>query len=372
MKKKFLTRLGVFALSAMVALSMGATVFADPSANPLTSGNSFTFEKDVKAINDAITSVDGPGVTFDYTIASVTPAAANGGESITDSAGHEAVVTAGPTGGLVFHNDVDSISYPKGTAMTAATSPGASNKKELTVDTVENAFKSGTPAVFQPGIYRYSISEAATPSTLPDGFTNTANQVRYVDVYVTTDGVSGIVMHDGTTANGAPAQKQTFEAASYATKNVCVKKVVAGAMADPDAEFAFTATVSNNGRHFVSGSTEAGAATQDGTTATLKNGQEFWICGLSTDATVGFSEVNEYGGNTYTATYSDGGQISGNGNAMTAANLADNTVVTFTNTLDSVNPTGVVMRFGAPILVLLAGLALVVINRRNKKATDVQ
>ena len=266
----------------------------------------------------------------------------------------------------MFHDSVNSVSYPKGTAVAAAASPGADNKKTLTLDTVASAFT-------EPGIYRYSVSETSDPSTLPAGFTNTANQVRYVDVYVTTDGVSGIVMHNGQTQNGAPSSKQTFEAASYVTKNVCVKKEVEGTMADPDAEFAFTATVSNNSRYFYTGSSEAGAATQNtGTsaTATLKDGQELWICGLSTDATVGFSEVNTYGGNTYDAKYAVGSAEATDGISMAAANLADNTVVTFTNTLDSVSPTGVVMRFGPYVGMVLAAIAFAFVFRRTRKANN--
>lgn len=363
-------KIGVIMASLVLMMTMSVPVFAAPSANPLVSGTSFTFDKNVKAVNDSITGVAGPGVTFNYAIASATPDSSNGGTSITDGQGNSASVKAGPAGGLVFASDAGataSIAFSKGETLTAAADPGADNKKELTLDTVASVFSN-----VAPGIYRYSVSESVEPEPLPAGFTNTGGQVRYVDVYVERTeqgvGVSGIVMHNGSTAS---TDKKTFDDATYVTKNVAVKKVVAGNMADPQATFAFTATVSNNDRPFYTGSSEAGATTDasgPSVAATLGNNQEFWICGLSMDATVGFSETNTYGGNTYEAEYVVGSGTPQDGTAMDAANLDDNTVVTFTNTLDSVSPTGIVMKFGPYLLMVLAAAAFVFIRMRTRKA----
>lgn len=347
-------KIGVLFASLVLTMAMAVPVFA--ADNPAT-GSSIVIEKNVKVTNDAINSVAGPGVTFTYAYA---PATVAEGTTITDAQGHSSVVTPGPANGLAWAESGDSLAFTKA-EMFNASATGADNKKSTTLNAVASAFN-------KPGIYRYELSEATDPATLPAGFTNTANQKRYIDVYVTTSGVSGMVMHDG---SADAAHKKTFDDAAYVTKNVAVKKIVAGNMADPDATFRFTATVTNDGRAFFTGTTEAGAATQvAGTTATadLGNNGELWICGLSTNATVAVSEVNTFGGNTYTAKYQIGNQAEQTGAEMAATELADNTVVTFTNTLDEVSPTGVVMRFGPYLLMLLAAAAFAVIIRRTRKA----
>lgn len=362
-------RIAVIAASLMLVLSMSATVFASQAPSNPATGSSIVIEKNVKTTNDAISSIAGPGVTFNYSFASVTPSEANGGTSITDAEGHSSVVTAGPAGGLAWAESGSSLAFTKA-EMLNASATGADNKKRTTLNAVTSAFT-------KPGVYRYELSEATDPATLPAGFTNTANQKRYIDVYVINGNsgltISGMVMHDGSVSNDKPAQKKTFDDAVYVTKNVAIKKVVAGNMADPDATFAFTATVANNDRVFFTGTTETGAATQvTGTTATatLGNDNELWICGLSMDATVGVSEVNTFGGNTYTATYAVGSAAAQEGTSMAAANLNDHDMVTFTNTLDDVSPTGVIMRFGPYIGMVLAAIAFGFVFRRTRKANN--
>lgn len=364
------------ATGLVLVMGMSATVFA-ASQSPAT-GTEFTFAKDLKGINDSISSVSGPGVTFEYAVAPQAPNADNGGLTITDSQGHSATVSTGPEGGLTFKQNANTVSYPT-SEMISASPEGASNiseskPREVTLVANIDAFKSGTPAVIQPGIYRYKVTETTDPSTPPAGVTNPSNTTdttRYVDVYVTTEGISGISMHNGDLTSG----KQAFNAATYTTKNVAVKKVVKGGMADPAATFAFTATVDGQAGAYYTGSTESGAATLQaaGTTsvsATLGNDQELWICGLNPDAEVAFSEVNTYGGNTYEAKYAVGSANPTNGASMAKANLADNTVVTFTNTLDTVSPTGVIMRWGILAAAFIALIAMFAINRKSKKANQ--
>ena len=350
-------KIGVLLASLVLTMMMAVPVFAAENDPTISTSGSIVIEKNVKATNDAISSVAGPGVTFKYTHA---PATVAPGTTITDAQGHSSVVTAGPAGGLTWAESGDSLAFTK-TEMLHASATGADNKKSTTLNAVASAFT-------KPGIYRYELSESTTPESLPAGFTNTANQKRYIDVYVTTEGVSGMVMHDGSVDT---AHKKTFDDAAYTTKNVAVKKVVGGNMSDPDATFAFTATVTNNDRAFFTGTTEAGATkevTGTSETATLGNNGELWICGLSVDATVGFSEVNTFGGNEYTATYAVGSGTAQEGTTMAAAELADNTVVTFTNTLENVSPTGIVVRFGPYALMLLVAAAFVFILKRTRKA----
>ena len=351
----------VLLTSLVLTMMMCVPVFASETASDptISTSGSIVIEKNVKATNHAISSVAGPGVTFKYTHA---PATVAPGTTITDAQGHSSVVTAGPAGGLTWAESGDSLAFTK-TEMLHASATGADNKKSTTLNAVASAFT-------KPGIYRYELSESTTPESLPAGFTNTANQKRYIDVYVTTDGVSGMVMHDGSVDT---AHKKTFDDAAYTTKNVAVKKVVGGNMSDPDATFAFTATVANNDRAFFTGTTEAGAATSvTGTsaTATLGNNGELWICGLSTDATVKFAEDPVYQGNSYTATYT----LPGSQNPVKAAemaeaaNLNEDDVVVFNNTLENVSPTGVVVRVLPYLLMVLAAAAFAFIRMRTRKA----
>ena len=213
------------ATGLVLVMGMSATVFA-ASQSP-TTGTEFTFAKDLKGFNDSISSVSGPGVTFEYAVAPQAPNADNGGLTITDSQGHSATVSTGPEGGLTFKQNANTVSYPT-SEMISASPEGASNiseskPREVTLVANIDAFKSGTPAVIQPGIYRYKVTETTDPSTLPAGVTNPSNTTdttRYVDVYVTTEGISGISMHNGNLTSG----KQAFNAATYTTKNVAVKK----------------------------------------------------------------------------------------------------------------------------------------------------
>ena len=54
---------------------------------------------------------------------------------------------------------------------------------------------------------------------------------------------------------------------------------------------------------------------------------------------------------------------------MPATTVTDAKDVTFTNTLNSVSPTGVAMRFGAPMVMLALGALLFSLNRRSDKTT---
>ena len=364
MKTRLIKKALVFVAGAMLVMGMSATVFA--ADNPAT-GTTITIEKNLKVTNPTLSSVDGPGATFTYAIAPEEPSATNGGVTITDSENHTATVHTGPAQGIALSEST--ISYPIGTAVDAS-STGADNVKSITATADASKFSA-------PGIYRYRLTET---SALGDCEASNTNGTRYIDVYIKngTGGleVSGVVMHDGSTENGKPAQKKTMDNATFETVNITLQKSVAGNMGDKNHEFPFAGTVSDHNRYFYAKKAESPTAVDANKNTTgsietnLKDTEMFYINGVSKSATVAYTETNNTQ-DTYQVIYTGGesSSVAPNGTkVMGATDVDDASAIVFTNTFEEVSPTGVIMRFGAPILILLAGIALVAINRRSRKA----
>lgn len=365
MKKLFTLMLSVMMVSALSITAFATT--ANPNTDPST-GNGITIEMNLKATNPTLASVDGPGATFNYAVASVTPSADNGGTSITDASNHTAVVQAGPANGLVL--SASSISYPIGTAVNASAA-GADNKKSITASADMSKFTA-------PGIYRYSLTQTNTSTSQLEA---TGNATRFVDVYVEQGAsaleVSGIVIHNGATENGAPSQKQASFESLFETVNITLKGAVGGSMSDKNHEFPYSGTVTDNGRSFTTqknddaASDVAGNASGSAISTTLADGDEFVICGLSHDAAVTYTETNNTS-DTYQVsieggTPADPTAVAPNGTKTMASTDVDNaSTVIFRNTLDAVSPTGVIMRFGPYFGMIVIAAALLVMR---KKAT---
>ena len=250
-------RIAVIAASLMLVLSMSATVFAsqDASTPTIATSGSIVIEKNLKVKNPTLTSVDGPGAEFQYTVAPVAPAAANGGTTITDGT-NTATVHQGPADGVAL--TAASIIYPIGTAVDASAT-GADNIKSITANADASKFSA-------PGIYRYEVSETFFSNYCD--VVNSGNGTRYIDVYVENGEsgltIAGMVMHDGSVD---AAHKKTFDNAAFETVNIEVKKQVSGNMADKNHEFPFAMTVSDSERYYYDGEGATAAA------ATNKNYQ---------------------------------------------------------------------------------------------------
>lgn len=372
-------KLFTVALSLAMVLSMSAAVFAAGSSNPdnpaLT--NSITIEKNLKVSNPNLTSVDGPGLTMNYAIAPVAPAADNGGTTITDAAtptAHTGTVHQGPADGVTL--SASSISWPIGTAVDASAS-GADNVKSITANVDLTKFS-------VPGIYRYELTETVGTDT---SHTNAAGETRYIDVYIKNAAsgtgleVSGVVMHDGTTANGKPAQKKTFGDETFETVNITLKKTVSGNMADRNHEFQFAGTVTDNARYFyankgaaptaVEDKKVAGAAAGSAVSTALKHDDMYYISGLSHEAAVAYTETNNtqdvYQTSITGGTASEASAVAAGATKAMASTDVDNAgAVVFNNALEEVSPTGVIMRFGPYIGMIVIAAALVLMNRKAK------
>lgn len=374
-----ISKIAVLAATLVLTLAMSVPSFAAGSSNPAnpTAVGNIVIEKNLKVINPSLSSVDGPGVTFHYAIAPAAPTADNGGLTITDNESHTGTVHTGPAGGIAL--SAADIAYPVGTAVDAAPSPGADNVKSITATADISAFTA-------PGIYRYAVTETQTGKA--DCDVQNTEGVRYIDVYVENDTTglkfAGIVMHDGTTANGKPAQKQTFAPASFETVNITLQKTVEGNMADRNNQFPFTGTVTDHSRYFyakkgsaptaVAADLIAGAAGGSAVSTTLAHQEMYYISGLSHTAAVTYTETNNtadvYQTSIIGGTPSAESAVNPSGTkAMTSTDVDDASAVRFNNKLESVSPTGVIMRFG-PYLGMVAIAAVLITMRKRANATN--
>ena len=367
-------KLAVVLAAMAMTLAMSVSAFAANWGNAalVTTDTALNIAKTLTVTNPTLSSVAGPGVTYSYAIASVTPSASNGGTSITDSGSHVGTVHPGPADGVTL--TTASVGWATNEAVNASSS-GAANSKNITASVDLSEFSA-------PGIYRYSITETASNLAAAGVVDTGANAVRYLDVYIERDAqdaltVKGYVLHDGATADGAPSNKIGFSTASFETVNVTLSNSVQGAMGDRQNQFGFAGTVSDNNRYFYANKAAAPTATDamknttGSITTTLAHGETYYIAGLSTVATVAYTETNNTQ-DTYSVTYT-GGEASdvapSQTKAMAATSVGSAAAITFTNTLESVSPTGVVLRYGAALLVLAAAIAMFVLNRKAKAST---
>jgi len=386
MKKTLLKKLLAASLGMTLIISMSTAAFA----SELTSGVSVTDEtsvnisKTLTVSNPDMTSTDGPGMSYSYSISSVVPSSDNGGVSITDADNHTGIVYYGPEGGVNL--TTSSVSFPVGTEVNASQN-GTENKKYFTASTDLSKFTS-------PGIYRYQITESPNPMDPTFvGVNDTGDRDRFLDVYIEngSDGlkVAGYTLHDrynnktdgfngGSTGYGEPFTG----AAMFETKNIILETEVTGNMGDRNHQFPFEGIVKDNGRSFYvkKGEVPQGLISEkaEGTVAgtlvstTLAHGEKYYISGLSAAAVVNYTETNNTP-DTYTVSISGGNpsepeQITPNGEkTMGEASVNDSSRVIFTNDLETVSPTGVVLRYGYAMFLIVAGVLMVLFRKRNRE-----
>lgn len=399
-------------LAALLVLAMGVGAMADDEPAATTgvwdsTATTLTIPKGLLLINAVDGNYYSPNVTFTYTIAPVAPAE---NAVVTDKANNTAVVRQGVEGGATLANseikfDSESKSF---------TAAGNEITKELTVAVDLSKFT-------QPGVYRYKISDTTTdPVLFAAGIVRPADYEtdRYLDVYIeyneagTELQIAGYVLaKDNTSKTTASTDKTSgFDVASetkakedkYTTYNVTLKKMVSGSLGDKTHEFPFEITVSNNSLTYFYKETEgegaatvANAAPMTNTALsgiTLKDKDMLYLFGLSPKATVAYTERNDTA-DTYqvqVSTETAATNVSSNGthafaaaaitdydtvNSNEAANTQetlsdDNKAITFTNTLNAISPTGVVLRF-APYIIM-AGIAVVLLVLAARRRKDTQ
>lgn len=410
--KPILKSIATFVAVAAMVMAMTAVTFATDD------GTQLIIHKELTVKNASLQSVYGPGIAYTY---SVVPATVASGTKVGNT-----VVHAGPADGLTIASTptfavTDSLS---------ASSSGASNTKNLVLAVDKSKFSA--PGVYR--YLLTDTTTAANLAAAGIVRDTNFNAERYIDVYLTrndsTGGldVGGYVVQaeneitgdfdkEDFTGDSVPnavstngdnnttvdpsmdmgASETNYVADSFATYNVQVSKTVTGNMGDKQHEFPMAGAIAgNNGRKvFVSENTAATSSSTEVTdipsNVTLKHGDTYYVAGLSPNATIAWTETNDTE-DDYTTTVAGGNGtkyqdaqslVAGGTIGVTAQHVsnysssaaegtanADTAAITFTNDFTSVSPTGIVMRFGAPLIILLAAIALVVMNRKAKAGAN--
>ncbi len=189
----------------------------------------------------------------------------------------------------------------------------------------------------------------------------------------------------------------------YTTYDIEVKKLVAGTLGDKNNEFPFYVNITNtitgakytytNDAGTATAETIAAAAITKGTDDTtsalaLKNNESIKFVGVPSNQSSALSiAVKEYN-NTYDAYTATVTVANGTAPTVTVVtNITRNSaatiptfdiktndhasqLMTITNTLTEVSPTGYVTRFAPYALILVAGIALLIVAKKRKPAKD--
>ncbi len=427
-------KIGALVLALVLVLVIGTTAFAVDDQNGTLPNNGVVKNADHSSVGTTLNipkgitvygsldKVYGPTVTYTYTIA---PATVASGAKVTDYNNVEHIVEAGPANSASL-TDSSAVFTSSEVALTSGS---AEITDDITVSINTSSFE--RPGIYRYVITDETTKATlfAAGITRPDDYITD----RFLDVYIKNnaagDGfeVYGYVLTDAniTEIEGTddeplnwvtPASKSSgYISASETTKgtdeyhtiDVKVMKIVTGAMGDKTNEFQFEITVSNSSLHFYSGEVAntptAVSQLTDGATATLsatlKHDEVFYIYGLNPKATVSYTETNNTP-DVYQVTITDDADAIVNSvedistnpllgtqttDALAVSNYntdnsetsvkatitaTDNKAITFTNNLNEISPTGVVLRVAPYFLMLGAGIILFVLAHKRRKANE--
>jgi len=364
--KRMIRKISAMTVAAMLTFGMGAPAFADSTINNSyvgAGGSSITFT-DTFRISEGDNAQNLPAATFHYSIAPGTGMAATekspliksgiGSPKISD-AEHEATEAG------VLEHSVDVTADFSGVGFTEA------------------------------GIYRYKVTETLADSSAKEDIVIDADKASdnngefCLDVYVEKkDGAFRPFAYIMATSAETPnlSSSEAGREAAYTTKigsvaneyttyDLTVSKSIVGAMAAND--FAFNVNISNVPKDvYIAQDDDAAVLGSHGFTARLGDEDSTVIYGLPSKAAYEIKEeVNKIEGysvevvDSNEAEYDWIGTGSFGSKAVTEMGQKDADVA-FTNTLMTISPTGVVMRFAPYMMILGAGIALVMVSRRRK------
>ena len=368
MKKNMMKKLGALSLAAALTAAMSTAVFAETTIGENTvgaAGSSVTFTD----LFLTETAVNLPSAEFTYGIApgsgqaatATTPKILSGADGAVISGGAHAATAAGTT-----EDRVDVTADFSGCSFTEA------------------------------GIYRYAVTEAEGISNVPDDIeidADNENSGSYVlDVYVKKDAGAfapyAYILSKTGQATAAVDGGQTIVTYAdkvdtitnvYTTYTLTISESIVGDMAAN--EFAFTAAL--GGLHedtliTVDGEVQEAAESYT-VNKNLANDGTIVISSLPSTAVYAVQEaVNELEGyqievedslaadGEYSWIGEEGSAESFGKVEVTVIGAADHEVG-FTNTLRSISPTGVILRFAPYILMLAGGLALLLVLKRRSR-----
>ena len=415
-------------LAAIMTMTMGITAFADENNESTSSGSSevIRIQKELTAYNPEMVVVNEPTATYTYEIK-----AGQAGAELEDENGIQAATKAGVGMDKVIlssqtsenaNNTTTTLSYSaNGENKLNESAAGTANKKWIDIDFSNVNFGAA-------GVYRYEIHESASAYTSNGIKEGTTGNVRYLDVYVKDAAeqsekidqpsdwdVYGFVLFAAEEAEGETTEQSAGyktegfvahkdendssnnkTADEYYTFNLTVSKTVVNDafIKTTHHEFPFTLTLQNDTvtadvLPIMNVSANAkqdplAAGTISGTwKAEIADGASIEYVGIPAGTTISITETNDVTGavyrvnvagadneledkNIYTGTSSDAAVVA----ATAGQKVEANRNVAFTNTLQQISPTGVVLRVAPYILMLAAGVVLLVIARRRRTANE--
>lgn len=427
-------------LSAIILLAAAyGAALADPVS--LTNGivgtnagtaldKSVKIEKTIKVFNPDTLTINGPTISYSYSIEAVTGGASSG-KTITDSDGVQATTQTPPnTMPTLTGTSTNTIAWTTADQLSASPS-GVDSTRYLTINFSDVTFNAH-------GVYRYKITESCTDATYTEaGVTNgTISDSRYLDVYVrepqgteTACQIYGYVLlsYDNSIDGQAGASSNTVTNAvkttgfvastnydgstaltsdEYHTSNVTISKTLNGDSLMNSHPFPFHIAFANTDvTANVSLKRQIGNAAAPDMTAgglglttdyqTIANGGSVKYIGIPAGTTISAYETNDVTGTTYesSATVTPSGTNAAskniswgtaqdgytayaeqayNSNLASVVTTATSTNFTepFVNNLVLISPTGYVSRFAPYALILVAGVVLLIVAKKHKKHTD--
>lgn len=378
--------------------------------------------------NDS-TSVREPAITFSYTLSKVDSIADEGAQltyTVTDGTNTVKVyngVMAGVT-------NPASITFAQNNTV-AATTKGYEDEKPTSITVTPTAFPHA--GIYRYKITESSDPADVTTRGL-EAHTSNYDNTRYLDIYIynpdanhTTQWMgAAVIFKSVATSPAAPGSDNintTFEKTTgfepgndgtpgttdftddetvdrYFTYNLDVTKAITGTLADKGHDFPFqisltgalanavTVDINNNG----TASTGSVSTTVLSQTAALSDGDTYSVKGLPKGTTVTVTEYNDtvdvykltttLTGTTSTSSQNNAAEgttlatVTGETGVLINSGDATNvkadtkTVLTFTNDLQTISPTGYVSRFAPYALILIGGVALLIVAKKRKPAKD--
>ena len=278
----------------------------------------------------------------------------------------------------------------------ATISGGAHEATEAgdTEDTVDVTADFSAVSFTEAGIYRYNVKETLGASNVQDDIlidVNNDNKGTYVlDVYVKNDNGSFdpyayILSRTGANSTSVDGNQTIITYSDkidtilneYTTYDLTVSKTIVGDMAANSFEFTIDLTGLSDDVIIDQDGTNPEAAEAYTLKADLANGKQTVIKGLPSTAAYAVKEaVNQLEG--YTVEVNDSNEAAaeykwigtaGSAEEFGSADAAQmgkaDITVSYTNTLRSISPTGVIIRFAPYLVILGAGILLLVVSRRR-------
>jgi len=425
---KNLKKIGALVLVVVMMLSLSVTAFAadlEQDGANATSDNSINIKTAVIITNNETTAASGktvayPAMSFTHTYE---PATVTDNTTVTDGS-VTAHVKTGVANGLTITE----------TGITGATAVLNSNGQKVVYATTNfkvNLNNYSSAGIYRYKITDTSATDTTNKTALENAGVVQGAQTDteyFLDVYI-KNGTSGLEVGgyvltssnvetiDTSTGKESGFDNITTDTSgeltgtaadltknySYTTYNVTLNKAVAGDMGDKNHGFPFAVAITNNslaygyevtGNHLTTLNHAYNALEAIPADFALSDGGTLKIWGLSPLATVNYTETNDTI-DTYKVKV---GNTAGAADVQTEADVASNgtkaafgsaTAVTtgytisttatlneaadaiyFTNTLNNISPTGVILRVAPYALMLGVGLFLVLFSRKRREAEN--